>query len=197
MMRNAANQLVFAGTYEKREKARDPPRKKFGNASRCRSHYKRELVTGTPSITRCNCGRFISGDYPRINLRSLIFVVAPRSSGRRIRRRRSFSFFSAAAYAGLLLEKKWRSSKLMDRPTRAESPTIVRFRRRESDSFRNHQGPEDRRSARASLLTSNSPSSVWFAIEREVTLGVQTATPGARAIVARRARRTWRDWRRF
>lgn len=76
-MRNAANQLVFAKKHEKEEEreARDPPRKSFGNASRCRSHYKRELITGTPSITRPDCGRFISGDYPGINLR-LIFAAA-------------------------------------------------------------------------------------------------------------------------
>lgn len=83
-MRNA-NQLIFAEKYKKRQRIRDPSQKNFGNTSRCRSHYKRELVTGTPSITGSDCGRFISGDYPRINLRCLIFaapevaVVAPRS----------------------------------------------------------------------------------------------------------------------
>jgi len=40
-----------------------------------------------------------------------------------------------------------------------------------------------------SRFTSNSPS-IWFAIEREVTLGVQTQRREARAIVARGARRT-------
>lgn len=43
-----------------------------------------------------------------------------------------------------------------------------------------HQGPE----TAGFLLTLNSPS-VWFAIEREVTLGVQTQRREAHAIVAR------------
>lgn len=82
MMRNAANQLVFAGTYEKRgEGARDPPRKKFGNASvalQARTRY-RNTIYHVVRLRKIYLGRLSEDKSSLPHFRGAPIVDVPRS----------------------------------------------------------------------------------------------------------------------